>query len=135
MKRIIVSGYFTKLSGGHLDLIEEARDMGDYLIVIVNNDKQQQLKKGKIVLSEIDRVRLMNNLKRVDEVVLSQDDELAIVHTLKTVAERYPNDELVFANGGDRDSVDEVPESEVCEHYHIAMVYGVGESIRGLKKQ
>jgi len=126
MKRVIVSGYFTKLHSGHLDLIEGARSLGDYLIVVVNNDKQQQLKKGKIVLNEVDRVRLMGSLKYVDEVVLSQDVELAITNTLKTIAEHYPDDELVFANGGDRDSADEVPESKVCEDLNIEMAYGVG---------
>ena len=47
---LIVSGYFNPLHGGHLDMIEAAAKMGDYLIVVVNNDKQQLLKKGKIIL-------------------------------------------------------------------------------------
>lgn len=47
MKRVIVSGYFNPLHGGHLDMIEAAVQLGDYLIVIVNNDKQAVMKKGK----------------------------------------------------------------------------------------
>ena len=59
MKIVIVSGYFNPLHGGHLDMIEAAAAMGDKLIVIVNNDKQQLLKKGKIILDESNRLRLM----------------------------------------------------------------------------
>lgn len=45
MKRVIVSGYFNPLHGGHLDMIEAAAKLGDYLIVVVNNDVQQVQKK------------------------------------------------------------------------------------------
>ena len=39
---IIISGYFNPLHSGHLDYIESAKEKGDYLIVIVNNDKQKK---------------------------------------------------------------------------------------------
>ena len=57
MRVVIVSGYFNPLHGGHIDMIEAAAAMGDKLIVIVNNDKQQLLKKGKIILNESNRLR------------------------------------------------------------------------------
>ena len=57
MKVVIVSGYFNPLHGGHLDMIEAASEMGDKLVVIVNNDKQQLLKKGKIILDEMNRTQ------------------------------------------------------------------------------
>ena len=75
MKIVIVSGYFNPLHGGHLDMIEAAAEMGDKLIVIVNNDKQQLLKKGKIILDENNRLRLMRALKGVDQVILSIDED------------------------------------------------------------
>ena len=49
MKIVILSGFFNPLHGGHLDMIEEGAVMGDKLVVIVNNDVQQKLKKGKII--------------------------------------------------------------------------------------
>lgn len=45
MKIVIVSGYFNPLHGGHLNLFEAASQLGDRLLVIVNNDKQQLIKK------------------------------------------------------------------------------------------
>lgn len=131
MKITIISGYFNPLHGGHLDMIEAARQMGDKLIVIVNNDKQQLLKKGKIILDENNRMRLMSALRDIDEAVLSIDTEgtpalQPQIKTLEKLAQKYSHDELTFANGGDRNSTRTIPETEVCEKYHIAMRFDAG---------
>ena len=126
MKIVIVSGYFNPLHGGHLDMIESAAGLGDELIVIVNNDKQQVLKKGKIILDEKNRLRLMRALKGVSSVVLSIDEDPTIIKTLEMVANQHPGDELVFANGGDRDSAKVIPEADICEKYNISMVFDAG---------
>ncbi len=134
MKVVIVSGYFNPLHGGHLDMIEAAKKLGDKLIVVVNNDKQQLLKKGQIILDEENRTRLMRALRDVDEVVLSVDDEPPVTNTLEKIAKDYPDDQLVFANGGDRDSAKVIPETEVCDKYGIETIFGVGTDVRGLVK-
>lgn len=126
MKVVIVSGYFNPLHGGHLDMIEAAAKMGDRLIVVVNNDVQQVQKKGKIILKETNRARLLRALRFVDEVIISIDQEPPQINTLEFIASQYPDDELVFANGGDRDSEAAIPETEVCNKYGIEMVFGVG---------
>lgn len=126
MKRIIVSGFFNPLHGGHLDMIEAAKKMGDYLIVAVNNDVQQVLKKGKIILDEQNRARLLKALRDVDEVIITVDQDPSQIITLGLIADKYPNDELVFANGGDRDSEKAIPEGAICRERNIAMVFGVG---------
>ncbi len=128
MKKVIVSGYFNPLHGGHLDLIESAKALGDELVVIVNNDDQQVIKKGKVILDEQNRARLMSALRDVDEVVLSIDQDPTVIKTLQKVADMYPDDELIFAQGGDRGSIQEMPELEakVCETNSIKIVFGVG---------
>ncbi len=109
-------------------MIEAAAELGDRLIVIVNNDVQQVLKKDKIILNENNRMRLMRALKYVDEVILSIDQDPSQIQTLELVAGQYPNDELIFANGGDRDSENAIPETEVCKAHNIRLVFGVGGS-------
>lgn len=129
MKRVIVSGYFNPLHGGHLDMIEAARLLGDYLIVIVNNDKAQKIKKGKVILDETNRMRLMRSLRLVDEVILSIDVDLGQARTLRDIRGLYPDDELIFANGGDRDpNKHALPENEneSCIDCNIQTVFGVG---------
>lgn len=134
MKVVIVSGFFNPLHGGHLDMIEAARKLGEKLIVVVNNDKQQLLKKGKIILDEENRTRLMWALRDVDEVVLSIDEDPTQIKTLEMLAKHYPNDDLIFANGGDRDGERVVPETEICKECGIKMLFGVGTDVRGLVK-
>ncbi len=128
MKIVFVSGYFNPLHGGHLDMIEAASALGDKLVVIVNNDEQQLLKKGKIILDEQNRMRLMKALRMVDDAVLSIDSDPGQSLTLRKIRELYPNDELIFANGGDRDSTKALPENEAaaCVECNIQAIFGVG---------
>lgn len=126
MKVIIVSGFFNPLHGGHLDMIEAAANLGDKLIVIVNNDTQQVIKKGKVILKELNRARLLGALRVVDEVVIASDEDSTVIHTLAQIADAHPDDELIFANGGDRDSEKEIPEAQVCHSRNIKLLFGVG---------
>ena len=134
MKVVIVSGYFNPLHGGHLDMIESARALGNKLIVVVNNDKQQLLKKGKIILNEENRMRLMRALRDVDDVVLSIDENPPVINTIELIAKQHPDVQLIFAQGGDRNSDKVNPEADICRKYGIKIVYGVGTDIRGLVK-
>jgi cytidyltransferase-like protein len=130
MKTVIVSGYFNPLHGGHLNLIEWAKAHGDRVVVIVNNDKQQLLKKGKIILDESNRMRLMNALRDIDDAVLSTDEDPSIINTLRLVAEKYSGDEIIFANGGDRNTGQDVPETAVCQELNIEMAFEAGDSTK-----
>jgi len=133
MNRVIVSGFFNPLHGGHLDMIEAAASLGDYLIVIVNNDVQQVLKKDKVILDEMNRMRLIGALRVVDEVALAVDTDAPVSKTLREVALKYSDDSIIFANGGDRDGPRAIPEAQICEQLGIETVFGVG-SIEVIKR-
>jgi glycerol-3-phosphate cytidylyltransferase/D-beta-D-heptose 7-phosphate kinase/D-beta-D-heptose 1-phosphate adenosyltransferase len=131
MKIVIVSGFFNPLHGGHLDMIEAAAKMGDKLIVIVNNDIQQRTKKGKVILTEQNRARVLSAIRYVDEVVVAidkEDPKYPVTDTLGMLADKYPEDEFIFCNGGDRVDPDAIPgpEAAMCRKKGIKMVFGVG---------
>lgn len=126
MKIVIESGFFNPLHGGHLDMIEAGAKLGDKLVVIVNNDTQQVMKKGKVILDEQNRLRLISALRDVDESFIAIDEDGSVIKSLEKIALAYPNDELIFANGGDRDSEKAIPEGDVCRRYNIEMIFGVG---------
>lgn len=107
-------------------MIEAARDLGDRLVVIVNNDVQQIMKKDKIILSEQNRARLISALKHVDEVIIALDDDPTVIKSLEALANKYPDDDIIFANGGDRDSEKAIPEGAICRKHNIEMIFGVG---------
>ena len=58
MKTVAVSGYFNPVHVGHIRLFEEAKKLGDKLIVIVNNDEQVRLKGSALFMNEKDRVKI-----------------------------------------------------------------------------
>jgi len=121
--KVAVSGYFDPIHVSHLEYFKYAKELGDYLIVIVNNDYQCSLKKGKAFMPEQDRLRIASSIKGVDEVVLSIDQDRTVCKTLEMI---NPD---IFANGGDR-SNKEIPESKVCREYNIKLVDGLGSKIR-----
>lgn len=123
MRKIAISGYFDPIHVGHVEYINNAKKLGDWLIVIVNNNKQCALKKGKHFMDENDRVLIVKNIKAVDEVFLSIDDDKTVCKSLKEV---NPD---VFANGGDRKNY-EIPESIVCRENNIEIIDGLGDKIR-----
>jgi cytidyltransferase-like protein len=124
----IVSGYFNPIHIGHLRMVKAARELAPHLVVIVNNDRQQLLKKGRILMNEDDRHAIVAELRCVDEAFVAVDDDSTVVASLRQLRERYPDAELLFCNGGDRSHASEVPSAEthLTEEIGLQMVYGVG---------
>ena len=127
---VAVSGFFNPLHIGHLEMIEKAKKLGDKLVVIINNDKQVKLKKRIPFMSEKDRMRIIAALRDVDEVVLAIDDyrlDNGEIPVIKTLAKVHPD---IFANGGDRHNLSNVPEYPICQKLGIKLVDGLGKKIR-----
>jgi cytidyltransferase-like protein len=122
-KVVAVSGYFDPIHVGHIEYLKLAKELGDKLVVIVNNNYQCCLKKEKPFMDESDRVEIVKALSIVDEVFLSIDKDKSVCASLDAIR---PD---IFANGGDR-SVGEVPESIICKKHNIQMIDGLGEKIR-----
>ncbi len=123
---VIISGYFSPLHCGHLDMVEAGAAAGDKLFVIVNNNAQQILKKGKLIIDEQDRLRIVRALSAVDEAMISIDQDNTVRATIEHIAKAHPDHRIIFGNGGDRESGAVVPEAEVCERYGIEMVFDMG---------
>ena len=128
---VAVSGGFDPIHIGHVRMFESAKQLGDRLVVILNNDNWLVLKKGRAFMTERERKEVIESIRFVDEVILTK-------HTLGTTDISICNElrELkphIFANGGDRKpSGDPVPEVAVCRELGIKMLYNVG---RGGKVQ
>lgn len=123
MIKVAASGYFNPLHKGHVEYLQKAKSLGDYLIVIVNNDKQRALKNAKPFMDEQERIFIVSSLKCVDEVFLAIDDDMTVCQSLTAIK---PN---IFAKGGDRFSA-EIPESKICNILNIKIIDGLGEKIQ-----
>ncbi len=128
MRINIVSGYFDPIHDGHIEYFEKAKASGDKLIVILNNDKQTSMKKGKPFMEEHVRKKIVEAIRYVDEVFLSVDDDKSVCKTLEKIREKYPDDELVFVNGGDR-NIENIPEYIMKDKIGLQFSDDAGEKI------
>ena len=127
MKIVAVSGYFDPIHVGHIEYIKLAKELADKigakLVVILNNDKQVRLKKGKLFMPLEERKIILESIKYVDEVFVSIDEDKSVCKSLEAV---NPD---IFAKGGDRFSY-EIPEAKVCERLGIKIIDSLGKKIQ-----
>lgn len=124
MKKVVVSGGFDPVHVGHLQMLEQAKSLGDHLIVILNSDRFLQNKKGYVFMPFKERKKILLGFKAVDKVVKCIDKDNTVIETLKNLKLKDKVD--IFANGGDRKSIEDIPESKICKEYNIEMVFGIG---------
>ena len=129
MRVIVISGFFNPLHIGHIDYISSARNLGDFLIVIVNSDDQVKIKGSVPFMNQDDRLRIIRNIKGVDRSVISIDEDGSVCQPIREEFKRLQNDpffeDMIFANGGDRKEGG-VPEDILENELGIRMVYNVG---------
>jgi len=129
-KAVIVSGYFNPLHKGHLELFEKAKEVGDILIVIVNNDLQREMKGSQFFQDQDERIRIIRALSIVDMAWISVDKDATQNATLKVMVDKfYGSMKLAFANGGDQNN-DTIPEAEICKLFDIELIDGLGDKIQ-----
>ena len=128
---VAVSGGFAPVHAGHIQLFEEAKKLGDELVVILNNDNWLKKKKGFVFMSEKERKKIIESLKPVDKVIVTRHSrnpkDMSVCVELASLK---PD---IFANGGDRDKKDAKktlsslnPEQILCQKLGIKMAFNVG---------
>lgn len=126
---VAVSGGFDPVHVGHVRLFQEAKKLGDKLVVILNNDNWLRKKKRHVFMPQEERKEIIEALSSVDKVVFtghkSSPADMSVCAELK----RLKPD--IFAQGGDRFSAN-TPEVGACRQIGCRIVYGVG---RGGKVQ
>lgn len=129
MITVVVSGGFDPVHKGHVRMFREAKALGDYLIVILNNDNWLISKKGFAFMREEERKEIIEAFRVVDEVVitnhLSNDPDPSVCADLYSIKSKLKVGDVIFANGGDRKSGN-IPEYDLCDSLGIKMVFDVG---------
>ncbi len=121
---VVVSGGFDPIHIGHLRMIQEAAKLASKLIVIANSDSFLLKKKGYAFMPINERIEILEGFSGVYRAVESIDEDMTVCKTLEWLA----NEENIkcFANGGDRKNKADIPETEVCKKFGIAMEFNVG---------
>jgi len=124
IESVAVSGGFDPIHVGHLRMFKKASELAPRLIVIVNNDNFLIEKKGYVFMPIVERLEIIEGFGVVDMVVESIDKDMTVCKTLQWLAEK--ENLKIFANGGDRNNTDSIPETDVCREHGIRMKFNVG---------
>lgn len=109
-KVVFTNGVFDLLHSGHVAYLEQARSLGDALLVAMNSDASVKRIKGKDrpLVSLKDRMRVMAALGCVDCVTsFSSNTPVPLIEQLKP---------LVYVKGGDWD-MSKIPEAALVKSY------------------
>jgi cytidyltransferase-like protein len=123
---VLITGGFDPVHHGHIGYIRAARMLGDRLVVGINSDAWLARKKGRAFMPWQDRAAVISEMRSVDEVLDFDDSDGSACRAIESVLTRYPDDLVIFANGGDRTSVN-IPEQRIQDP-RLAFHFGVGGS-------
>ncbi|MBI5404366.1 MAG: D-glycero-beta-D-manno-heptose 1-phosphate adenylyltransferase [Ignavibacteriae bacterium] len=75
-KLVFTNGCFDILHRGHIEYLEQAKTLGDYLVIGLNSDKSVKRIKGdsRPVNNENDRAYVLDSLKVIDAVIIFTED-------------------------------------------------------------
>tara|TARA_B110000003_G_scaffold89929_1_gene91990 strand:- start:2036 stop:2476 length:441 start_codon:yes stop_codon:yes gene_type:complete len=119
----VVSGGFDPVHSGHIAYFRAAKQLGDILLVALNSDEWLIKKKGKYFMPFVERKIIIENFSMVDEVLDFEDDDQGSASlALIKIKNKYPNNEIIFCNGGDRNNSNS-PEQSIKGIKHV---FGVG---------
>lgn len=121
---VLITGGFDPIHSGHIAYIQSARKLGDRLIVGVNSDLWLMRKKGRGFMPWSERVAIVEHIKGVDEVLEFDDWDGSARDAILRVRARYPDDIIVFGNGGDRTNKN-IPEMDI-QDTNLRFEFGVG---------
>jgi len=108
--RVMVNGTFDIVHRGHLELLQYAKSLGDYLLVAIDTDRRVSELKGptRPINNQSDRMFMLNSLKCVDYVKLF-DSKDALEELIKIYR---PN---IYVKGSDWKHDNGSIEKQYCE--------------------
>lgn len=121
---VLITGGFDPLHSGHIAYFKAAKRLGDILIVGVNSDAWLTRKKGLPFMPIRERTEIVKNINGVDFVIDFDDSDGSAKHAIWMVRQSYPQDRIIFANGGDRTKTN-IPEMDFQDD-NLEFVFGVG---------
>lgn len=122
---ILVTGGFDPIHSGHIAYINDAATFGR-VIVGLNSDEWLKRKKGAAFMPFNERYSVVSSLKNVMCVIKFDDFDGSACDAIYQAKKLFPNNKIVFANGGDRTS-DNIPEmKEFSGDSTVSFKFGIG---------
>lgn len=120
---VLITGGFDPIHSGHIAYINEAAKLGR-VVVGVNSDEWLTRKKGAPFMDIDERLTIIRNLKNVTWATTFDDSDGTAKDAIRVTREMFPNNKIIFANGGDR-TPGNIPEADYKDD-NLIFKFGVG---------
>ena len=119
---VMASGGFDPLHSGHVRYLNDARRLGTQLVVAINCDAWLIRKKGAAFMDADERLEIVSALRCVDHAFILESE---FNHVGEAIMNVRPH---VFAKGGDRCSLLDLPiaEVEACRRVGARIEFNIG---------
>ena len=132
MVRVMAVGVFDLLHAGHLHYVEQAKSLGDELVVVVAHDDTVRKQKHEPITDHDLRCRMVSGLKPVDEAVVGNPPSLPIFDILDVV-----KPDLIALGYDQKHSIEAIRsglESRGHGHIKVVRVEGLSDDLDGTRK-
>lgn len=125
----ITSMYANPIHPWHIECLDLSKEQASELWVIINNDHQAKLKRGRDSFQdEKSRSKVVESLKSVDRTFISIDKDSSVCESLSFLIEEakksWKYDRIIFTKWWDR-FASEIPEAKICKKYGVDIVDGL----------
>jgi len=122
----IVSGGFDPVHVGHLRMFLDAKKIANKVILLLNNDEWLIKKKGKPFMNQNQRKEILEEFTSISEVLIQSSSEPSSSKAIEEFVSKNPNKSICYCNGGDRSSIKNIRESEICNKLGVNLEFGIG---------
>ena len=132
MTRVMAVGIFDLLHAGHLHYVEQAKSLGEELIVVIAHDETVRKQKHEPVTGQDLRRRMVEGLKPVDKAVIGNPPGVPIFEILGKI-----KPDLIALGYDQKHSIDAIREGlgkHGFEDVEVTRVEGLSDDLDGTRK-
>ena len=132
MVRVMAVGVFDLLHAGHLHYLEEAKALGEHLIVVIAHDDTVRMRKHEPVTNHDLRCRMVSGLKPVDEAIVGNPPTIPMYDILPNI-----NPDIIALGYDQKHSIDSIREGLEKHGFgkvRVTRVEGLSDDLDGTRK-
>ena len=132
MTKVMAVGIFDLLHAGHLHYVEQAKSLGEELIVVIAHDETVRRQKHEPVTGQDLRRRMVEGLKPVDQAIIGNPPGVPIFEILKQI-----DPDLIALGYDQKHSIDAIRkglDNHGFENVEVTRVEGLSDDLDGTRK-
>tara|TARA_Y100000766_G_scaffold210193_1_gene181827 strand:- start:1208 stop:1705 length:498 start_codon:yes stop_codon:yes gene_type:complete len=132
MTKVMAVGIFDLLHAGHLHYVEQAKSLGEELVVVIAHDETVRKQKHEPVTGQDLRRRMVEGLKPVDKAIVGNPPGVPIFEILKQI-----DPDLIALGYDQKHSIDAIRkglDNHGFENVEVTRVEGLSDDLDGTRK-